>query len=278
LRQYLFNLAENNPSRLRELIRLHFLSFKALAVDDEEFFRIFMKWLPFETNMGTMTLTEYIDEHKVIRYVKSLDQFRQTASIAAAQSLCVINAGYTYDAQLVEKVQDVFPSVRLSEVDADSLLLNFKFLTLDEQDEVAEFLATAKEILQPFQCAVEIRSFQPAELPALYSAGAAALFKQSIGETKQLVDGFWSSVLDEMAAGIQLDGFARLCFNYSNSVVHKIARMSDEKLLRLSIQLLYVQAVLLSHRPLNAKEMTLFNEGLLGLIEQGADAFEGWLQ
>ena len=40
---------------------------------------------------------------------------------------------------------------------------------------------------------------------------------------------------------------AQLCFNYRNPVVYKIARMSDPELLRLSIQMLYVQAVLLSH-------------------------------
>ena len=58
-----------------------------------------------------------------------------------------------------------------------------------------------------------------------------------------------------------------------NPVLYKIARMDDENLLRCSIQLLYVQAVLLSHRPLNEKELALLNEGLLGLIEQGADIF-----
>jgi molecular chaperone HtpG len=54
--------------------------------------------------------------------------------------------------------------------------------------------------------------------------------------------------------------------------------MSDETLLRHSIQMLYVQAVLFSHRPLNAKEMALLNEGLLGFIHWSADAFEGWIQ
>jgi molecular chaperone HtpG len=278
LRQYLLDLAENNPNQLRALIRLHFLSFKALAVDDDEFFGIFMKWLPFETNMGRTTLTEYIAEHNVLRFVADLDQFRQIAAIASAQSVCVINAGYTYDLQLVEKVRDVMPSVRLSEVNADSLLLSFKFLTVDEQSEVAEFLSLANDVLLPFECSVEIRSFHPSDLAALYNAGAAAMFKRSLDETKELVDGFWSSVLDDMASGIQLEGFARLCFNYSNPVVYKIAKMNDERILRYSIQLLYVQAVLLSHRPLNAKELALFNEALLGFMDHGADVFAGWLQ
>lgn len=278
LRKHLIDMADLNPSQLRMLIQLHFLSFKALAAEDDEFFQIFMKWLPFETNMGTTTLTEYIDEHKVLRYVADLDQFKQIAAIASAQSVCVINAGYVYDIQLLEKVQNLMPSVRLSEVNADSLLLSFKFLTIDEQNEVADFLTLASEILLPLKCKAEIRSFHPSDLPALYSAGPAALFKRSLDETKELVDGFWSSVLDEMVSGIQLETLPRLCFNYSNPVVYKVVRMGDEKLLRYSIQLLYVQAVLLSHRPLNVKELALFNEALLGLMDHGADVFSSWVQ
>jgi len=56
------HLAEQNPQRLQKLIRLHCSPSKALAVDDEAFFRIFVNWLPFETNMGTMTLTGIHEE------------------------------------------------------------------------------------------------------------------------------------------------------------------------------------------------------------------------
>ena len=44
------------------------------------------------------------------------------------------------------------PSIRLSRIDADSLLLSFKFLTLDEQSEVGRFIELANEILKPFKC------------------------------------------------------------------------------------------------------------------------------
>ena len=278
LRQYLIDLAERTPNQLRMLIQLHFLSFKALAIDDDDFFRIFMRWLPFETNQGTITITEYLDQHKLIRYVPTIDEFKQTSAIATAQSLCVINAGYTYDRQLIEKVPAIIPGTQKSMISADTLLLSFKFLTLDEQEEAAGFLKLATEILEPYNCVVEIRSFHPNSLPALYSAGPEAVFQRSIGETKQIVDTFWSSVLDEMASGIQLESAPRLCFNYSNPVIYKIANMKEETLLRLSIQMLYLQAVLLSHRPLTAKETALLNDSMLGFIEWGADAFGEWIQ
>jgi molecular chaperone HtpG len=278
LRQYLLEMAEERPAVLRALIKTHHLSFKALAVDDDEFFSIFLKWLPFETNMGEMTLTEYIERYTVVRYASNLDEFRQTAAIAAAQSLCVINAGYVYDRPLVEKLHEIFPAIQLEHVDADSLFLNFKYLTLAEQGQVEMFLALGNKILEPFKCSVEIRSFSPAELPALYSASPDALFQRTIESQKQSAGGLWSSVLGDMASGMELDSFARLCFNYRNPVVYKISRMADETLMEHSMKMLYVQSVLLSHRPLNAEEMKLLNEGLLGFIEWGADAFEGWIQ
>jgi hypothetical protein len=89
-------------------------------------------------------------------------------------------------------------------------------------------------------------------LAALYNADTETLFKRSISETKEVVDGFWSSVLDEMSYGLA-ESNARLCFNYRNAVVHKIVRINDDKLMRHAIELLYVHAVLFSHRPLNAR-------------------------
>lgn len=279
LRQYLIELAEKTPVVLRALIELHHLSFKALAVDDEDFFRIFMKWLPFETNMGPTTLTEYIDQHKVVRYVSKTDQFKQTAAIAAAQSMCIINGGYTYDLQLIENLRNVFPNVQLIHVNADKLFLGFKYLTVDEQNEVAKFIDLANKILEPLECVAEIRSFSPAELPALYMASDDALFLRSVETTKDLSgEGLWSSVLNEMTAGMGLKTFAKLCFNYRNAVIYKVSRMSDETLMTHAVKMLYVQSVLLSHRPLKANEMTLLNEGLLGFIDWGVDTFGAWIQ
>jgi molecular chaperone HtpG len=271
LRHYLMELAEKEPKRLKKIIQLHYLSIKALAAEDEEFFRIFVNWLPFETNMGTMTLTEYRKEYEVIRYAPGLDQFRQVARVAASQSLCVINAAYTYDLQLLLKLRQVFPEVRFQEVDGNSLSYTFEHLMLEEQDEIAKFVEFAERILRPFNCLVEVRKFSPEDLPALYTASEEASFHRTIERTKEVTDSFWSSLLDNLEEGLTGDADGRLCFNYRNPVINKVCRMSDEALLRLSIQVLYVQALLLGHRPLNAREMRLLNDGLMGLVAWGAD-------
>jgi molecular chaperone HtpG len=278
LRQYLVALAAENPRRLRRLIALHYLSIKALAVDDDEFYELFINWLPFETNMGMMSLGDYKKRHAVVRYVPDLDQFRQIASVAASQSLCVINAAYTYDAALLQKLRDIYPGTHLEVVDAMGLTHSFEYLTLDEQDETAGFVRTADAVLRPFRCTTEIRRFAPVELPALYNASSEANFHRSIELSKEVSDSLWSSVLDSFAGDAAGDAEARLCFNYNNRLVHKITQLKDETLLKLSVQMLYVQSLLLGHRPLNEREMGLLSEGLLGLIEWGVDVEGGWVQ
>src|SRR5262249_37665323 len=56
LRDFLVGLARGEPERLQKLIALHYLSIKALAVQDDDFYRLFIDWLPFETSLGEMTL------------------------------------------------------------------------------------------------------------------------------------------------------------------------------------------------------------------------------
>ncbi len=278
LRAYLLELADEQPQRLQKLISLHYLSIKALAVDDDEFYRLFIDWLPFETSAGQMTLGEYKRQQRVLRYVPDLDQFRQIARIAASQSLVVVNAGYVHDAELLAKHFDVFPDVPVEVVDSLRLTHGFEYLTLDEQEGVADFKRFADAVLRPFDCSTEMRKFLPRELPALYNASSEAVFLRSVEQAREVSGALWSGVLGNLAGGAHAEALASLCFNYDNPLVYKLSRMRDETLLRLSIQMLYVQSLLLSHRPLNAKEMALLNGGLLGLLEWGVEVEGGWVQ
>ena len=278
LRAYLIELAQEQPQRLQKLISLHYLSIKALAVDDDEFYQLFIDWLPFETNAGQMTLGEYKRQNRTLRYVPDLDQFRQIARIAASQSLVVVNAGYVHDTELLGKHSDVFPSTPVEVIDSTRLMHSFEFLTLDEQEDVADFTRFADRVLRPFNCAAELRKFLPRELPALYNASSEVNFVRSVEQAREISAPLWSGVLGNLTKDVPGDAFASLCFNYDNPLVYKLSRMRDETLLQLSIQMLYVQSLLLSHRPLGAKEMSLLNDGLLGLLEWGVEVEGGWVQ
>ena len=274
LRDYLVDLARRDPGRLRGLIALHHLSIKALAVQDDEALRVFADWLPFETSTGEMTLGEYRRNHPVIRYVPLLDQFRQIARVAAAQSLCVINGAYTYNAELLERLPEVFPGTQVEAVDPSALVQEFEDLDLDEQDRADPLIRAADRALLPFRCGADARKFQPEDLPALYSTGPEAGFFRSIEQSKDVANDFWTSVLGNLAGPGAADPYARLCFNFRNPLVRKVAGLKDPDLLRRAIEMLYVQALLLGHHPLDSKEMALLNSGLTGLIEWGISRSE----
>jgi molecular chaperone HtpG len=274
LRDYLVRLSKEDPERLQRLLAIHFLSIKALAVHDDEFYRMIVDWLPFETSLGRMTLGEYRKHNPVVRYVPDLDQFRQIARVAAAQSLCVINAAYTYDAELMEKFADVFPDEPVEAVDPAALTQSLEDLTLEEQEEVFPLLRLADVVLRPFRCAAEVKKFLPRELPTLYSTSAEANFLRSVEQSKEVADPLWSSVLDSVAKKPSAGTYAQLCFNYQNPLVRRLVRVKDRGVLQRSVQMLYVQALLLGHHPLSAREMALLNDGLLHLIEAGLEGPE----
>jgi molecular chaperone HtpG len=273
LRDYLVGLAQRNPQRLQRLIALHQLSIKALAVQDDDFYRLFIDWLPFETSLGDMTLGEYRKNNSVLRYVPTRDQFRQLARVAAAQSLCVLNGAYVYNAELLEKFSRIFPDEPVEVIDPASLTQSFEELSLEEQEQVFNLVKTADLVLQPFKCSADVKKFLPRELPTLYSTNPDADFLRSAEQSREIADALWSSMLDNLTRNAG-DLYAQLCFNFHNPLVRKIVRLKDRTLLQRTIQMLYVQALLLGHHPLNAREMKLLNEGLIGLIEWGVDAQE----
>lgn len=275
LRDYLFSLASTDPTRLRRLIGLHELSIKALAVEDDEAYRVFVDWLPFETSMGTMALGEYRRKYEVVQYIPNLDQFRQVARAAAAQSICVINGAYTYNEELLARLPEVFPGTRVEALDASALVQAFENLTLVEQEHVYGLLHAADLVLQPFHCVADAKKFLPEDLPVLYSTDPDAHFLRSIEQAHDVADPLWSSVLGNLEGRTSAAPYARLCFNARNALVRKIAGLKDQALLRRLVQMLYVQALLMGHHPLGSKEMALLNEGLTDLIERGVSLSEG---
>ncbi|HUG93874.1 MAG TPA: HSP90 family protein, partial [Planctomycetaceae bacterium] len=275
LRRYLVRLAHEDRRRLDAIIELHHLPMKALAAEDDEFYRLFVQWLPFETSLGRMTLAEFWERDSKVRYTRTVDEFRQIASVAAAQSIGVINGGYVYDGELLEKLPQVFPDTQVERVDVSELAESFEDLSLDERDEVFGLVRLAEVVLQPFRCAVDVKKFRPAALPTLYTTNDAALFLRSIEQSKEAAGELWSGVLDSIAQAPAADAFARLCLNYRNPLIRRLARVEDRRLLRRAVEMLYVQALLLGHYPLKAKEMELLTSGLLGLIEHSIESGGG---
>ena len=270
LRGYLVGLAEKRPEKLEKFIDLHHRALKALAAEDDEFYRLFIDYLPFETTHGRMTFGEYRQEHGTLVFAPTVDQFRQIARVASAQGRCVINAGYAYDHELLAKAPDVFDDLAVEELEASEIVQSFDDLTLDEQESAHLLMSVADAALKPFRCEPEVKKFKPKELPALFSTSKDGRFFRSLEQSREIADPLWGGVLDQLGKREKrAAAHSQLCFNFDNPLVYRLVGLKNKGLLRRSVEMLYVQALLLGHQPLNAKEMVLLNEGLLALIEFG---------
>jgi molecular chaperone HtpG len=167
------------------------------------------------------------------------------------------------------------PECRVVEVDVSELTQQFEDLTLEEREQVFEFVRLADLVLQPMKCAVQMRKFAPENLPALYTSNRAATFLRSVEQSKEVADPLWSEVLDRIAADPAACSCAQLCLNFRNPMVRRLIQLTDRGLVRSCVEVLYVHSLLLGHHPLKAGEMALLNQGVLKLIELGIGAKEG---
>ncbi len=126
-------LSTTKPHRLTEFLSIHHLGVKALAMHDDEMLRLVERWWPMETNVGRMTLADFRERYGVVRYSASTDQFRQLAAVAAAQDIALINAGYTYDTELIERLAQVEPSAVVERLDPSDLATRFEPLDPDRR-------------------------------------------------------------------------------------------------------------------------------------------------
>lgn len=275
LRDWLLQQARQNPEKLASLVERYRLAIMSLALEDNEIFQAFVHWLAFDTTAGRMTLNQYLKQYQTIRYTPNLDQFRQISKVAAAQDMTIINAGYIYENEILERLAHEYPDIAIEVTDAGSLLHDLQNLNDAEYNQTHHLLLAAEAALQKFQVSITIKRFYPENLPVLFVANDDVNFSRSLTQTKEQLDSSsgesasaWGGVLGAIAPE-ELNTDSELCLNYSNSLIQRLSQLRDQELLEKSIQMLYVQALLLAHQPLNADEMKLLTTGLTGLISWG---------
>jgi molecular chaperone HtpG len=271
IRSYLMELAQTDNQKLSRLVAIHYLSLKALAVHDDEFFRIFADWLPVETTLGRMTLGEVRRHDDTVRYAPTVDEFRQLLPVAASESICVVNGGYVYDTELVERSAILDPPVRVERTVASDLVENLEEMGLQEREYFMPFLRLADSVLAAYGVRAEVKRFRPAALPAVLSIGQEALHLRAVERSREVAGELWSSILDGLTGATSERNPALLCFNASNPVVTKLAAPADRRVVERAISLLYVQSLVLGHRPLGPAELQLLTSSISDLLDLSAE-------
>lgn len=263
LRAYLVDLAQRNPQRLQKLMSYHHLALKALALEDEEFFRLFAPWFPIETNYGRSTLQAYLERNQRILCTASVDEFRQIAQIAAAQGIDVINAGYAYDAELLARFGEIYPLTPVRFIQPSDIGHQLQGLSTEQEARYQPFVKLAQGVLEPFDCVARLKIFEPLELPTLFVSNRDAGLSRQVAASQEVADPLWSGVL----AQVRPHARSELCFNFGHALVRRLAQHPDASLVQRVVQILYVQSLLMGHYPLGSRELALMSDGLSGLLE-----------
>ncbi|MFC9976357.1 HSP90 family protein [Spirillospora sp. NPDC127200] len=268
LRSWLVRLSATAPTRLSRFLAVHHLGVKALAAHDVEMLRLVAQWLPLETSDGEMTLAEFRRRHRVVRYTASVGEFRKLAGVAAAQGVGLVNGGYAYDAEIINRLPLIDPDAEVARLDPAELATHLDVLDPETELGLRGFLRTASQALQRLGCEPVVRAFEPVALSALYLEGREAARGAERHAALESAEGAWADLL----GGAAEDPAARpalpqLLLNYNNPLVRRVAALEDPLLVRLIVEALYGHALLQGHHPMRPVDTAALNRSFLGLVE-----------
>jgi molecular chaperone HtpG len=272
VRDWLTELAAGQPDRLNRFLAVHQLGVKALARFDIELLRIMLPWLPFETTDGRVSLSEFARNHRVIHVTDTVEEFHQVAAIASAQGLGVVNGGYTYDAELVERLPTVLPGAVVTPLAADTVVAHLDMVDPAEELPLAGFLSAARTRLDRVDCDVVLRAYHPVSVPALYLDSRAARRERARAEAETQADELWAEILSNLRDATPR---AQLVLNLLSPLVRRIASLADRDLAATAVDALYGQALLMTHRPLRPADSALLNRAFGDLLTWAAHTSDG---
>ena len=277
LKQYILNVAEKSPDQWEKIVSVHHLAMKALAVQDDEFFKVMIDQLPFYTTMGQKWMGEIRSVQDPILYAATDADYRQMSTVAQAQGLLLINAGYVYDRELLERLDWVYPSLTVEQIDPTDLSKRLKEVDPNAQDRAAAFIHQANEVLDEFQVRAKVKRFSPTEVPALYTTDRENGFLRQSQSGLEATNVLFAAIIEELTSPFKMERESQLCFNYENPLIQRLIDCSNETIREHAIKMLYVQSLLLGHHPLRSIERKLMMDGFMTWMDWGmkmAD-FEG---
>ncbi len=178
VRSHLARLAEEAPDRLKSIISVHVEAIKAMAVWDEELFRLFIDYLTFETSEGYMTGAALKRAGEAV-WIHSVPKFKQLRPIFAAQGRLLICTGYASDQELIQSMAERF-ALPLYPLQEENMYDALEEATADQRQQGAALLQAADQALSSFECRAHLRRFLPADLPVLYAMSDEVQFLRQL--------------------------------------------------------------------------------------------------
>ncbi|MFR9167037.1 MAG: HSP90 family protein, partial [Dysgonomonas sp.] len=271
-KNYLRLLVMTDVEKLSEIIRIHHVFIKALAIEDNELLKLFIDYIPFETNKGYVPFLSLHTYNDVIYYTPSLDDFRQIRRIAGSQGKTVINAAYSFEADLIQKIKIIFPEYRIEKITPKDIIDTLGYVEVSENELYKRFEEKANALLKPFYCKVQLKQFDPIDTPAIYVANDEAMSNKNLQNLSNSSNPFAGTLHSFIKKEEEMPA---LCFNKDNEIVKNLIQIEDQVMFGAVVHIMYVQALMLGGYPINKKEMTVFNDALYQLLIMGMSDFVG---
>ncbi|RDI61351.1 HSP90 family protein [Nocardia pseudobrasiliensis] len=267
IRDWLVELSTTDPAGLAEFLDVHQLGVKALALYDDEMLRLVDRWLPVETNAGRLPLAEFRRRFGTsVRYTPSVEEFRQLSAVSSAQGLGLVNGGYAYITDILERLPALDPDIRVERLDPSELATHFDLVDPATELALRPFVNTAQHALDRLDCEVVLRTFEPSSLAALYLLDRETQHRAELRSTRALADDLWSDVLAAFDTATGPDR-PQLVLNQRNPLVRKISGIAEARLATMAVEALYIQALLLGQHPLRPVDTALLNRSFAGLLD-----------
>ena len=263
---YLQQLSARDPQLLQQIIRIHSLAVKSVAIEDDALFCAFFPYLQFETSYGMLYGRDLLDYDQTIMYAAFADEFRQLSAISRARDIMLVNGGYTYISQLLERITLLKPDADVTQLKSERLDDMLDKPDFESPVEAMRLLAECNELLAPYDCSASFKRFAPAELPVLYTVNDDALLLRDIQRSIETAQELFQGMLGAFAEEYSETAVARLYLNSDNTLIQRLMKVKDEERLKCCLEILYVQALMTGGYPMRRHEMSLLNRDLLNLL------------
>ncbi|MEZ4829613.1 MAG: HSP90 family protein [Bacteroidia bacterium] len=246
LKNYLLNLARTNAPQLLTMIQYYSSAFYHVATLDDEFCEFILPHLLFNTTEGIMPLGKFVEHAGILRYTENNGEFDRIKGLGLNLSLPVLDAVGSETGTLIEKYKKFFPNQKYQKVTLSTYLEALAPPSPEMETKCKELVRQSAHILYQFRCTIGLRSFEPKELPFLFTR---------------------ASVQDRHFR--RQDPEKLLYFNTESQFVRRLAECKDPQLLDSLIRLIYVQASF-NAREAPSREITrLLERSLNELLDMG---------
>lgn len=264
---YLKRLADQHDPMLQRIVRIHRLAVQSVAVEDDTLYRAFFPYLTFETSFGMLTGSDLLGMDMPVYYTAFIDEYRQVAAISAARNTLLVNAGYTYVAQLLERMPLLQPDISVMQMKPERIDALLEKPELSDPAAALRLLAECNALLSEYDCAASLKRFSPAELPVLYTVNEEAMLLRDIRHSMEQTVDLFRGMLDAFAEEYHEEAVAKLYLNADNPLIQRLMQVADSEKLQCCLEILYIQALLTGGYPMRNNEMLLLNTDLLRLLD-----------